>query len=485
MNNLIKNELTKIFHKKAIYIIAIITIIVGCLDYGIIKLSGSMNKLYENDTTMKYIEDSLSMYDLNNPNDASNYVEDKTMIDVYKATKNYSYESFEYYMLNDKGYEYLSCMNHEKYVTKNEEEYKKCEASYNQLLKDLKEKDWKYFVNQNKEMVEEQIKTTEASLKIATEETDKTLLESELKILNIRLQGINYSLERNIYPSNKTNYSFISMYEGLATEWESLEKDEKTYTDRNQLLNKRDVEKNFKEYNYIIENNIDYSGTFSAKNMMIAEFSGPILFVLVMIIFIAGSIVSDEYNKGTIKQLLLRPFSRTKILASKYISCLIVFLMYTIFYAVVCMIAYGLASGFSSLVEPVVVYDFVSASIVEMGLIPYLLLQFVSVLPVYLIILTLAFFISTFSGNTALSIMVPFMTYFISSIISGLASSMEVKMLKFFPTMCWNFNEYLFGGMPSFKYASLGTSIAITILTFLILFILSFILFKKKDIKNQ
>lgn len=486
MFNLIKNELTKIFHKKAIYIIGIITIIVGCLDFGIIRLSENINTIFENDSTMSYIEEGLKSYDLNNLEDASMYAEDKTMIDVYKASKNYSYDSFGYYLLNQKGEEYISCMNRSLYVSKNEEEYKECEAAYNQLLSDLENHDWKYFVNQDKEEIEKQILLYEESLKdTSIVSQEKEYIEKSIASLKIRLEGIEYTLDKNIYPSNDDRYMFISYYETYASSWAEMEKDENTFTDRHQLINKRETEKYYNEYKYIIENRKDYNGYFSVKEMLISEFSGPILFVLVMVIFIAGSIVSDEFNKGTIKQLLLRPYTRTKILASKYISCIIVFLLYTIFYALVCTVAYGLASGFGSLLEPVIIYDFASASVVEMHLIPYLLLQFVSVLPAYLIILTLAFFMSTISGNTALSVMVPFMTYFISSIINALASALEVKVLKFFPTMCWNLNEFLFGGLPTFKYATLSTSIVVSVITFLVFFLLSFILFKKKDIKNQ
>ncbi len=47
------------------------------------------------------------------------------------------------------------------------------------------------------------------------------------------------------------------------------------------------------------------------------------LFIIVMIVMIAGTIVSEEFNKGTIKLLLVRPYSRNKILLSKFITVLI------------------------------------------------------------------------------------------------------------------------------------------------------------------
>ena len=38
---------------------------------------------------------------------------------------------------------------------------------------------------------------------------------------------------------------------------------------------------------------------------------------------IAGTIVSEEFNKGTIKLLLVKPYTRNKILLSKFITTLI------------------------------------------------------------------------------------------------------------------------------------------------------------------
>ena len=52
-------------------------------------------------------------------------------------------------------------------------------------------------------------------------------------------------------------------------------------------------------------------------------FSEYEMIMVVAIIMISGSIVSEEFSKGTIKLLLIRPHSRIKILTSKLISCFI------------------------------------------------------------------------------------------------------------------------------------------------------------------
>ena len=200
---------------------------------------------------------------------------------------------------------------------------------------------------------------------------------------------------------------------------------------------------------------------------------------------IAGSIVSEEYNKGTIKQLLLRPFSRTKILISKFIATLIVFILFMIFYIITDIIFYGLASGFDTLSLPVVVYDFTTNTVKEISLLGHCVLNILSLLPYYLILLMLAFFIGTITGNTAIAVAGSFAMTIVSSIINGFASSSNVEALKFFPTLCWDLHEYLFGGISAYKFGSFGVSLTVSIITFLLLFIGSIIVFKKKDIKNQ
>ena len=74
---------------------------------------------------------------------------------------------------------------------------------------------------------------------------------------------------------------------------------------------------------YIIENNIDLYKT-DTKGMLENFFNEYGIFIIVVIVMIAGTIVSEEFNKGTIKLLLVKPYSRLKILLSKYITTLII-----------------------------------------------------------------------------------------------------------------------------------------------------------------
>ena len=51
--------------------------------------------------------------------------------------------------------------------------------------------------------------------------------------------------------------------------------------------------------------------------------SGLIILVTLFTVIIAGDMVAGEFTRGTIKLLLIRPASRSKILLSKYVTTLL------------------------------------------------------------------------------------------------------------------------------------------------------------------
>ena len=69
MIKLIKNELSKVIHKKAIYILAIITILFTALSGFIIKLAANIDDIFTSDTYVESLESTLDYYDLDNPED--------------------------------------------------------------------------------------------------------------------------------------------------------------------------------------------------------------------------------------------------------------------------------------------------------------------------------------------------------------------------------------------------------------------------------
>ena len=90
MNNLIKNELTKLFKKKSTYIILIITI-------AFILLTNIMNSQIQNlyyssgydEESIQIFEDEMNSYSPTNPEEVQTYVEMKTKLDMLKLMQKY------------------------------------------------------------------------------------------------------------------------------------------------------------------------------------------------------------------------------------------------------------------------------------------------------------------------------------------------------------------------------------------------------------
>jgi ABC-2 type transport system permease protein len=72
----------------------------------------------------------------------------------------------------------------------------------------------------------------------------------------------------------------------------------------------------------------------------------------------------------------------------------------------------------------------------------------------------------------------------ISQIVNSLAVAYNIKFLKYFITLNWDFSQYAYGAVPAYKYISLPFSISIYILYILLFIFLTFFIFNKRDIKN-
>ena len=101
-----------------------------------------------------------------------------------------------------------------------------------------------------------------------------------------------------------------------------------------------------------------------------------------------------------------------------------------------------------------------------------------------ILLLTLAFALSTIFTNSALAITITLLGYMSPSIINMLAIQYNVEIMKYFVTMNWDLSPYLFGGLASMEGMSLGFSIIVSIIYLLLMIIPTYIIFKKRNIKN-
>ena len=198
---------------------------------------------------------------------------------------------------------------------------------------------------------------------------------------------------------------------------------------------------------------------------------------------LSGSIVSEEYSKGTIKYLLTKPYKRSMILASKLLAILIMLPLIILLMIILELLVGGIILGFSSLNIPIVVYDTVKNVVVSYNVFKYLGLILLAVLPLYLMIGLICFALSTITASTSAAITISFLFYLAANVINNLAINYNFKFFKYFVSLHWDFSYLVNKTTNTFNIEPLTSGIVLIIYTTVIL-CLTFTYFKKKDVKN-
>ncbi len=166
--------------------------------------------------------------------------------------------------------------------------------------------------------------------------------------------------------------------------------------------------------------------------------------MLAVIIMVAATIVSEEFNKGTIKLLLVKPYSRTKILLAKFLTTVIMTVFIISITILMQVLIGGILFGFDSLSLPVIEYNFNTNSIQSINVFVYLGIQTLAQLPMIILLSTLAFAISTIFSNSALAIIISLLGYMANSVINQLAIMYNLGFMKYFVTMNWDYKYNIF-----------------------------------------
>lgn len=110
---------------------------------------------------------------------------------------------------------------------------------------------------------------------------------------------------------------------------------------------------------YAIENNITYNIITNSQNeniqlpkdaryLLVKVFDNFDIIIIILIIYLSSTMISEEYNSGTIKKLLTKPHKRTPILLSKIGTNIFIIIIVTIFMILLQYLLGGLLFGFDS-----------------------------------------------------------------------------------------------------------------------------------------
>lgn len=252
---------------------------------------------------------------------------------------------------------------------------------------------------------------------------------------NIFEKSINSNL--NISEQYVRAYNQDKMY---LENYENLKIKEK-YSD---ILERVNLEK------YAIENNIKYNILLNTENknavlpydariLLMKFFNNFDIIIIFFIIYLASTIIYEEYSNGTVKNLLVKPHRRSSILSSKIITTILVTLFTAIIIILFQYIIGGIIFGFDSYSLEAIRYNHLTQNIDVINLGYYMLLIFISKLPMYLLVIFTSLLLSVFINNIGINILISLGLYMVNNL--GILFNDITKYLFIYN---WDISKYIF-----------------------------------------
>ena len=464
-------------HKKYIYIIImmilIFIIINNILLYTTYDSNGNIKNSIKKEN-ISNIEKELNKYEKN----SIEYIEILTKYEIIKIKNKYDINSWQYNKIEDYLYNDLYNINYIKYINNDNNNLDILKNNYDNKLKKLKNNDWKYFINEeinNKDNIINDLISSKTNIedKLEIEKIDKKIEE-----LNNEIKFLKYRIDNNIkYDNNYLNDSLTSYIRDINYK-ESKNSDYYKKLEYRKIVNDLNINK------YIIDNknNINKINTLNFGLRTILE--DYELFIVIIIIITSSTIYAEEVQKGTIKLLMIKPYSRYKILLSKYLATIIIMILSIIILIILELLVGGLFLGYNTLSEKIVIYNYQKSSILCYNIFSYILIRIISRLPMLIILCTISLSLSIITDNSAISIGLSLLIYIFSISINNLVIKYNIWIMRYFITTNWVFTDYLFGGISNFKYTNFWLSIIICIIYYIIICLGTYKLFIDKEIKN-
>ncbi|OAT84351.1 hypothetical protein A6P54_03410 [Bacillus sp. MKU004] len=195
-------------------------------------------------------------------------------------------------------------------------------------------------------------------------------------------------------------------------------------------------------------------------------------------IIVAAGIVASEFSWGTIKLLLIRPISRTKILLSKYITVILYGVtMLAILFAVSFLIGLILFGGTGQSVH----LAYIDGEVVEQNMVGYLIKTYLLKSIDVTMMATMAFMISTVFRSSSLAIGLSLFLLFMGSNATGLLA-MKFDWAKYSLFANTDLTQYTGFSQPMVKGMTMGFSITMLLIYFAVFQLLAFFVFRKRDV---
>ncbi|MFB5558270.1 ABC transporter permease [Bacillus cereus] len=196
------------------------------------------------------------------------------------------------------------------------------------------------------------------------------------------------------------------------------------------------------------------------------------IFATIFGITTASRTITDEFQKGTIKQLLIRPRKRMTVLFSKYITVLLT-MLFIVF-----------ASTLIAMIIGLIVMDGSKTELTLGIVLKTILYQLLS--PFFFA--TLAFFLANVFRKSVLPLIITMFLFFLQGAINMVLIMFAKGVAKFvvfnhLDLRAYDSNKLINGGMePTFIEFTFTTSLLLVAAYFVVLLVASSALFQKRDV---
>ncbi|MEH7354226.1 ABC transporter permease [Neobacillus drentensis] len=210
----------------------------------------------------------------------------------------------------------------------------------------------------------------------------------------------------------------------------------------------------------------------------VKDTSQLILFAGLFIIIVSAGIVASEFNWGTVKLLLIRPINRTKILLSKYLTVLLfaLFIM-----AILFVFSTALGAILFGMPDKAIPYlNYYNGQVTEQNIVVHLLIYYGLKSIDTIMLVTMAFMISSVFRNSSLAIGLSLFLLFTGAQFTTLLS-MKFDWAKYILFANTDLMQY-FEGTPMVEGMTLTFSVIMLLVYFAIFQFLAFYVFKKRDV---
>lgn len=203
--------------------------------------------------------------------------------------------------------------------------------------------------------------------------------------------------------------------------------------------------------------------------------------VTIFVVIVAAASVAEEFSGGTIKLLLIRPWSRSKILLSKYIAVFLYALLMTILMFASTVFINWLVFGIGNSGMEVTMMPDTSGGEVFLYFLKFYGLKFIGTI----MTLTIAFMLSSIFRSSVLAVGIALFQILIVNNMASLVMFLKQKWVDYVLFIHLDLTQYLSESGAGIRPGmTLGFSLGVLAVYYALFMALSWFVFTKRDVAN-